>query len=98
MNDKLTVLKKQQAVTTAFLKPQTWAAIAANIKMHLPFYNKNNKMVVKFNNNTLTEEMKKQAPKKVIYRINAYLIKTSLPSLSFARHKLYQIEILPYKQ
>ncbi len=63
INDKLTVLKKQQAATIASSKPQTWEAIAANEKTRPFLYNKINEIVVKLNDAASSEEMKKQAPK-----------------------------------
>lgn len=61
INNKLTVLKKQQAVIIAFPKPQIWVTMAANSKTCLLFHKKNNEIVVKLNNNALAEQMKKQA-------------------------------------
>ena len=49
INDKLPVLKEQQAMTITSPKLQTWAAIAANANTRPPLYNKNNKIVVKLN-------------------------------------------------
>lgn len=46
--------------------------------MHLLFYNKNNEIVVKLNDNTLAKKIKKQAPKKVAYKIDAYLIENNI--------------------
>lgn len=59
-------------------KLQTWVAMAANAKTRPPLYNKNNKIVVKLNNIASIEEMKKQTPKKVAYRIDAYLIENNI--------------------
>ena len=78
INDKLTVLKEQQAATIASPKPQTWAAMAANAKTRPPLYNKNNGIVVKLNDNASAEEMKKQAPEEVAHRIDAYLIENNI--------------------
>lgn len=83
INDKLTVLKKQQAVTIAFPKLQTWAVMAVNAKTRLLLYNKNNEIVVKLNNNSSAEKMKKQAPKKVTYKIDAYLIENNIITIIF---------------
>lgn len=65
INDKLTILKEQQAATIAFPKPQTWAVVAANAKIRFLLYNKNNKTVVKLNDNALAKKIKKQALKEV---------------------------------
>ena len=78
INDKLTVIKKQQAATIASPKPQIWAVMAATEKTRPLLYNKNNEIVVKLNNNTLAEEIKKQALKEVAYRIDAYLIENNI--------------------
>ena len=78
INDKLTILKEQQAATIASPKPQTWAVVAANAKTRSPLYNKNNEIVVKLNDNASAEEMKKQAPKEVAQRIDAYLIENNI--------------------
>ena len=78
INDKLTVLKEQQAATVAPPKPQTWAAMAANAKSRPPFYNKNNKIVVKLNDSASAEIMKKQAPEEVAHRIDAYLVENNI--------------------
>lgn len=42
------------------------------------FYNKNNKIIVKFNDNALIEKIKKQDFKKIIYKINTYFIKNNI--------------------
>ncbi len=47
-------------------------------KTRPPLYNKNNEIVVKLNNNVSAEEMKKQAPKEVAHRIDAYLIENNI--------------------
>ena len=52
--------------------------MAANAKTRSSLYNKNNEIVVKLNNNASTEEMKKQAPKEVAQRIDAYLIENNI--------------------
>ncbi len=78
INDKLTILKKKQAATIAFPKLQTWAAIAADEKTRPLLYNKNNEMVVKLNDTASAEEMKKQAPKEVVHRIDAYLVENNI--------------------
>ena len=52
--------------------------MAANAKTHPPLYNKNNEIVVKLNDNASAKEMKKQAPKEVAYRIDAYLIENNI--------------------
>lgn len=57
--------------------------MAANAKTCSPFYNKNNKIVVKLNDNALAEEMKKQAPKKVAQRIDAYFIENNITTTKF---------------
>lgn len=92
INYKLTVLKKQQAARITFLKLQIWATIAANAMICLPYYNKNNKIVVKLNNIVLTEEIKNQAPKKLPYRIDAYLIKNNTTT-----NKICMTQISPSK-
>lgn len=53
-------------------------AMAASKKMRPLFYAKNNKIVFKFNNNTLMEEIKKQVSKNITYRINTYLIENNI--------------------
>ena len=58
-------------------------------KTHPPFYNKNNEIVVKLNNNALAEEMKKQAPKEVAHRTDAYLIKNNITTT-----KVHTVQIL----
>ena len=78
INDKLTIIKEQQAATITSPKPQTWAAMAASKKTRPLLYKKNNEIVVKLNNNVSAEEMKKQAPKKVAHRIDAYLIENNI--------------------
>lgn len=65
-------------------------AIAANTKWRPLFYNKNNEIIVKLNNNALAEEIKKQALKKVIYRINVHLIENNITIT-----KLRPAQILP---
>lgn len=65
INNKLTILKEQQAATIAFPKLQTWAVVAANAKICFLLYNKNNKIVVKLNDNALAKKIKKQALKEV---------------------------------
>ena len=90
INGKLTVLKEQQAATIASPKPQTWAAMAANAKTRPPLYNKNNEIVVKLNDNTSAEEMKKQAPKEVAHRIDAYLMENNITTT-----KLHAARTLP---
>lgn len=62
----------------ALFKPQTWAVIAANAKSRLPLYNKNKKIVVKLNDDTLAEMMKKQALEKIAHRIDIYLIENNI--------------------
>ncbi len=52
--------------------------VAANAKTHLLLYNKNNKIVVKFNDNASAEEMKKQAFKEIARRIDTYLIENNI--------------------
>ena len=81
INDKLTILKEQQAATITSTKPQTWAAVAANAKTRSPLYNRNNEIVVKLNDNASVEEMKKQAPKEVAQRIDAYLIENNITTI-----------------
>ncbi len=54
------------------------AAIAANGKTRPPLYNKNNEIVVKLNDAASAEEMKKQAPKEVAHRIDAYLVEHNI--------------------
>lgn len=71
-------------------KLQTWAAIAASKKIRLSFYNKNNKIIVELNNNALAEKMKKQAPKKVAHKIDAYFIENNISTT-----KLYAVQTLP---
>lgn len=55
--------------------------MAANIKMHLLYWNKNNKIIVKLNNIALAEKMKKQTPKKVTYRIDTYFIEKNITTV-----------------
>lgn len=64
--------------------------MAANTKMDPLLYNKNNKIVIKFNNISLAKKMKKQTFKKIAYKINIYLIKNNIISI-----KLRIIQILP---
>ena len=52
--------------------------MAANTKMHPSLYNKNNEIVVKLNNNTLAKKIKKQAPKEVAHRIDAYFMENNI--------------------
>ncbi len=78
INDKLTVLTKQEPGTITSSKPQTWAAIATNEKIHPLLYNKNNKIVVTLNDAALAEEMKKQALKKVANGIDDYLVENNI--------------------
>ena len=52
--------------------------MAANAQSRPPLYNKNNEIVVKLNNNSLAEEMKKQALEEVAHRIDAYLMKNNI--------------------
>ena len=78
INDKLTVLKEKQAVTIAYPKPQTWAAIVANAKTRPPLYNKNNKIVVKINDSASVEEIKKQTPDDLAPRIDVYLAENDI--------------------
>lgn len=51
---------------------------ASTLKIHLFFYNKNNKIIVKHNNVALIEEIKKQGFKKIVYKINIYFIKNNI--------------------
>ena len=81
INDKLTVIKERQAATIPSPKPQTWAAMAASEKTRPPLYNKNNEIVVKLNDNASAEEMKKQAPREVAHRIDAYLIENNITTV-----------------
>ncbi len=60
------------------LKPYTWAAIATNAKSRPPFYNKNIEIVVKLNDSAPAEMVKKQVPKEVVHRIDAYLIENNV--------------------
>lgn len=46
--------------------------------MHLFFYNKNNKIIVKLKNNILAKKIKKQIFKEVAFRIHAYFIKNNI--------------------
>ena len=64
--------------------------MAANAKTRPFLYNKNNKIVVKLNNNASAKEMKKQAPKKVAHRIDAYLIVNNITTT-----KLRAVQTLP---
>ncbi len=59
INDKLTVLKEQQAMTITSPKLQIWAAIAANANTRPPLYNKNNKIVFNLNDAASAEEINK---------------------------------------
>ena len=52
--------------------------MAVSAKTHPLFYNRNNKIVVKLNNSASTEEMKKQSPKEVAHKIDAYLIENNI--------------------
>lgn len=63
--------------------------IAANIKTYFLLYNKNNKIIVKLNNNILAKKIKKQIFKKFAYRINIYLINNNITIT-----KIYITEIL----
>ena len=78
INDKLTVLKEQQAATVAPPKPQIWAAMAAIAKSRPRLHNKKNEIVVKLNDSASAAMMKKQAPKEVSHRIDAYLIENNI--------------------
>lgn len=72
INNKLTILKKHSVTILILLKLQTWAAIAYSkfsVQLRLMFNNKQNKIIVKLNNNTFVEEMKKQALKKCPIRL-----------------------------
>lgn len=53
-------------------------AITSNIQMHNLVYNKQNKIVVKLNNNTFVKKMKNQALEEVVHQINVYLIKNNI--------------------
>lgn len=55
--------------------------MAINAKTHFSPYNKNNKKVVKLNNNTLVEEIKKQALKKVAQKFDTYLIENNITKI-----------------
>lgn len=59
-------------------------------KTRLLFYNKNNEIIVKLNNTTLAEEMKKQAPEEVTHRIDAYLVENNITAT-----KLHVARTLP---
>ncbi len=83
INDKLTVLKKHQAATIASPKPPTLAVIAANKKTCSPSYKKKNRIVVKLNDFASAEEMNKQAPEKMAYRIDAYLVENNITATKF---------------
>lgn len=43
-----------------------------------PLYNKQNKIVVKLNDNASTEEIRKQASEKVVYKIDTYFIENNI--------------------
>lgn len=58
-------------------------AIIANTKTCLFFYNKNNKIINKLNNNILVEIIKKQTLKKFVYKINIYFIKNNINIIIF---------------
>lgn len=58
--------------------------------MHSFLQNTNSKIIVKLNNNNLTEEMKKQAPKEVVQTIDAYFMKNNIITT-----KLHIIKTLP---
>lgn len=64
--------------------------MAANAKLRPLFYNKNNKIVVKLNDSTLTEMIKKQVLKEVAYKIDIYLIENNITTT-----KLRVAQILP---
>lgn len=49
----------------------------SDIQIRQLFYNKNNKIVMKFNNNVFVKIIKKQAS-KVAYKINTYFIKNNI--------------------
>lgn len=49
----------------------------ANTKLPL-FYNKNNKIVVKFNNSALVNILKKQILEEVLYKIDVYFIENKI--------------------
>lgn len=49
-----------------------------NTKFSFLFYNKNNKIVVKLNNNTLANKIKNQALKKVGQKIDNYFIEINI--------------------
>ena len=55
-----------------------------------PLYKINNKIGVKLNDNGSVEEMKKQAPRQVAYRIDAYLIENNITTV-----KLHTAQNLP---
>lgn len=57
--------------------------------MYLFFYNKNHKIAVKFNNNTLAKKIKKQVSKKFAHEIDTYFIKSNIITT-----KLCMIQIL----
>ena len=50
----------------------------ANVKKCSLFYNKNNKIIVKFNNTFTLEIMKKQAFKEILYKIDSYFIENDI--------------------
>ena len=81
INDKLTVLKEQRTAISTPPKPQTWVVVAfgaSGTQPRLPFHNEQNKIVAKLNDSASGEEMRKQALKEVVYRINAYLMENNI--------------------
>lgn len=66
--------------------------MVVNIKMHLFFYNKNNEILVKFNDNILAKKIKKQISKKVIYKIDAYFIKNNITTTKLHIAQILLIE------
>lgn len=52
-------------------------------QLRLLLYNKQNKTVVKLNDNTFVEEMRTQALEEIAYRINAYFIKNNITTTKF---------------
>lgn len=71
------------------LELQTQAAVtfgASGVfgaQLRLLLYNKQNKTVVKLNDNTFVEEMRTQALEEIAYRINAYFIKNNITTTKF---------------
>lgn len=69
----------------AFFRLQIWIVVISDTQSYLFFYNKNNKIVIKLNNNTFIEEIKKQVLEKVIHRIDIYFIENNISNTQLCR-------------